>query len=106
MRSLNMRFTVRRMMTAVAVLAVAIGGVRAWRRQVYCSGWAAVWAINEKKSKRREALNARLAHHEGHAAACEAEAARFSRLRGEYERTAVRFWEPVRGTRRHHPELR
>ena len=105
MRSPSMRFTVRRMMMAVAFLAVSIGGVRAWRRQVYCSGWAAVWAINED-SKRREAVNARLAHHEGHAAACEAEAARFSRLRGEYERTAVRFWEPVPRDSPPPPELR
>jgi hypothetical protein len=92
-------------MMAVAFLAVLISGVRAWRRQVYCSGWSAVWAINEE-SKRREAVNARLAHDEGHAAACEAEAARFARLRGEYERTAVRFWEPVPKDSPAPPELR
>jgi hypothetical protein len=105
MRSPSMRFTLRRMMMAVALLAVAIGGVRAWRRQVYCSGWAAVWAINEE-SKRRQAVNARLAHHEVRAGACEAEAARFSKLRGEYERTAVRFWEPVPRDSSAPPELR
>jgi hypothetical protein len=100
-----MRFTVGRMMMAVAFLAISIGGVRAWRRQIYCSGWAAVWAINEE-SKRREAVNARLAHDERHASACETEAARFARLRGEYERTAVRFWEAVPSDSPAPPELR
>jgi hypothetical protein len=105
MRSPSMRFTMRQMMMAVAFLAVSIGVVRAWRRQVYCSGWAEVWAINEE-SKLREARNARMAHQEGHAVACEGEAARFSRLRGEYERTAFRFWEPVPRDSPAPPELR
>jgi hypothetical protein len=105
MRLPRLRFTLRWMMMAVAGVAILISGHRAWRRQVYCSGWAAIWALNEE-SKRREAENARRAHQERLAAACEAEAARFAGLRSKYERTAVRFWEPVPKDAPAPPELR
>ncbi len=105
MRLPKARLTIRTMIVAVAVLAVSLGALRAWRKQVYCSGWAAVWALNEEQMQ-REAGQARLAHNDERAVFCEAEASRYARLRHEYERTANRFWEPVPTHSPRPPELR
>jgi hypothetical protein len=105
MQRFRLRLSVRWVMIAVAVVAVSLGGVRAWRRRVYCYGWSAVWALNEM-SMRREAEIARRAHNNERVVSCEIEAESFSRLRLKYERTANRFWEPVPKDGTVPPELR
>jgi hypothetical protein len=94
MRGLRIRFPLKSLMILVVLTAIVFAGLRAWRRQVYCSGWASVWAINEQQML-EQAAAARTAHDEDRAASCEARAAGFSRLKQEYKRTAGRFWEPL-----------
>jgi hypothetical protein len=101
----SVRLTVRHAMVAIALAALSLGGMRAWRRHVYCSGWAEVWRINESLM-REEAGRARAAHDDGRADRCEVEASRYAWLRGRYERTADRFWEPLPTDAPAPPELR
>ncbi len=94
MRGLRVRFPLKSLMILVVLTAIGFAGLRAWRRQVYCRGWASVWAINAQQML-EQAAAARTAHDEDRAGSCEASAAEFLRLREEYERTANRFWEPL-----------
>jgi hypothetical protein len=101
----RIRLTVRHAMLAIALVAASLGGMRAWRRHVYCLGWAEVWRINECLMS-EEAGRARAAHDDGRADRCEVEASRYAWLRGRYERTADRFWEPLPTDAPAPPELR
>ena len=94
MRPTRLRFTVKNLIIFIAVVALAAATLRAWRRQVYCLGWAEVWAINAKLMG-EEAASASVAHHLDRARACEAEASKYTELKHVYERTAYRFWEPL-----------
>ena len=55
MRLPRVRFTVRRMMVAVAVLALPLGAERTWRRCSYCRERAGHHANQEKGDKGPEA---------------------------------------------------
>jgi hypothetical protein len=94
MRPIRFQFTVKKLMIFMAIAAVAAAGLRAWRRQVYCQGWANVWALNAELM-RGEAMAEWDAHHGDRARACENDAAEYTELKHAYERAAYRFWEPI-----------
>jgi hypothetical protein len=94
MRPIRLQFTLTKLMIFVVVAAVAAAGLRAWRRQVYCQGWANVWALNAELM-REESLAEWAAFHSDRARACEADAAEYTELKHAYERASYRFWEPI-----------
>jgi hypothetical protein len=105
MRPIRLRFTLRTLLLFVAVVAAAAFALRAWRRQVYCLGWAGVWEMNAE-SMRKEGIAAAAAHQRDRAKSCEVEAAKYIALKHEYERAAYRFWEPIPAGSPRPPELR
>jgi hypothetical protein len=94
MPPMRLRFTLRNLLVLLAIIALGSFGLRSWRRQVYCLGWASVWALNARQMQ-TEAAMAAAEDRPDRASFCEAQAVTYSELQRKYERTAYRFWEPL-----------
>ncbi len=90
----RLRFTVRRMMIAVAVVAVGLAVVVGWTRSVFCLKRAAWHAVHEARLR---ADGRMLASHSLliRANLADSDAAEHARLRARYQYVASRPWEPL-----------
>jgi hypothetical protein len=94
MRLPHIRFTVRRMMIAVAVMALMFGAARLWQRRDFCLRRAALharWEASRRADEWTLARNSLLIA----ANLAQADADEHARMKSIYERIALRLWETL-----------